>query len=290
VRIRGFLRPPASQYAALDPCIGDGGAFAIIASDALALRYGIELDSYRAERARQTTPQVIQGDACNVHCPVESFSLLYLNPPYDFECGEGQNRRMEQIFLEHSYRWLKPGGVLVLVIPGDRLDVCDKVLASHFRDKKAYRLSAADSEKYKQVVLFGIRRTRRERDRLRDADVIRARGLIAEMKRTWNQLPRLPDIPDAAYSIPESRPVELVYRGLPLDEIEDLLPRSAGATGFVWATKADHRQAADTLTCGSRRAMRRQWHVGWGLWLRGKPPCGELEGREGYRSVRGGRG
>src|SRR5579875_1388277 len=47
------------------------------------------------------------------------------------------------------------------------------------------------------------------------------------MKRTWNQLPRLPDIPDAAYSIPESRPVELVYRGLPLDEIEDLLPRSA---------------------------------------------------------------
>jgi hypothetical protein len=61
-----------------------------IASDALALRYGIELDAYRAEQARQTTPQVIQGDACSVHCPVESFSLLYLNPPYDFESGDGQ--------------------------------------------------------------------------------------------------------------------------------------------------------------------------------------------------------
>jgi hypothetical protein len=84
VRIRRFLRPPVSQYAALDPCIGDGGAFATIASDDLALRYGIELDAYRAEQARQTTPQVIQGDACDVHCPVESFSLLYLNPPYDF--------------------------------------------------------------------------------------------------------------------------------------------------------------------------------------------------------------
>ena len=227
VRIRGFLRPPASRYAALDPCVGDGGAFATIASDELALRYGIELDAYRAEQARQTTPQVIQGDACNVHCPVESFSLLYLNPPYDFECGNGPNRRMEQIFLEHCYRWLKPGGVLVMVVPGDRLAVCDKVLATHFRDKKAYRLSAPDSEKYKQVVLFGIRRTRRERDRLRDAEVSRARNLISEMSRRWDQLVTLPDVPDLAYSVPESGSVELVYRGLPLDEIEDLLPKSA---------------------------------------------------------------
>jgi hypothetical protein len=226
-RIRRFLRPPASQYAALDPCIGNGSAFAVIASDTLVLRYGIELDSYRAEQACQITTRAIHGDACNVHCPVESFSLLYLNPPYDFECGDGHNRRMELIFLEHCYRWLKPGGVLVLVVPGDRLAVCDQILAIHFRDKKAYRLSAPDSEKYRQVVLFGIRRTRRERDRVQDADVTRARGLIAKMSRTWDELPPLPDMPDAAYSIPESAPVELVYRGLPLDEIEDRLPKSA---------------------------------------------------------------
>jgi len=35
---------------------------------------------------------------------VESLSLLYLNPPYDFECGQSQNRRLEQIFFEHCYR------------------------------------------------------------------------------------------------------------------------------------------------------------------------------------------
>ncbi len=134
---------------------------------------------------------------------------------------------MELIFLEHCYRWLKSGGVLVLVIPGDRLAVCDKILATHFRNKKVYRLSAPDSERYKQVVLFGVRRTRRERDQMRDADVIRARGLTSEMSRRWNQLPRLPGTPDATYSIPEGGPVELRYRGLPLDEIEDLLPKSA---------------------------------------------------------------
>lgn len=101
-------------------------------------------------------------------------------------------------------RWLKPGGVLVSVVPGDRRAVDDTVLATPFRDKKAYRLTAPDSEKYKQVVLFGIRLTRRERDRRRDVDVIRARGLIFEMSRRWDQLPALPDTPAAAYSIPES--------------------------------------------------------------------------------------
>jgi hypothetical protein len=134
---------------------------------------------------------------------------------------------MEQVFLEHCYRWLKPGGVLVLVVPGDRLIVCDRVLATHFRDKKAYRLSSSDSEKFKQIVLFGTRRTRRERDRLRDTEVSRARELLGEMSRKWDQLAILPDIPDTVYAIPESGHVELVYRGLPLDVIEDLLPKSA---------------------------------------------------------------
>lgn len=62
--------------------------------------------------------EVIQGNALDLFCPVESLSLLYLNPQYDFEIGEGQNRRIAQVFLELTYRWLNPGGVLVLVIPG----------------------------------------------------------------------------------------------------------------------------------------------------------------------------
>ena len=79
-RIRLFLAFLGSTtYSAIDPCIGDGGAFAIIAEP--ARRYGIELDAYRAEQARSVTHEVIQGDAFNAHSPVESYSLLYLNPP-----------------------------------------------------------------------------------------------------------------------------------------------------------------------------------------------------------------
>ena len=134
-RVRRFLRYPDDSCAAIDPCIGDGVAFAAITSAALVLRYGIELDAYRAEQARASVHEVIHGSAFDVHCPVESVSLLYLNPPYDFEWGEDHNQRMEKVFLDQWYRWLKPGGVLVFVIPGERLRARDRLLAMHFKDK-----------------------------------------------------------------------------------------------------------------------------------------------------------
>ena len=202
-QIRRFLQFPLSGCAALDPCIGDGGAFKAITEDEKVIRYSIELDAYRVEQAREVAHQTIQGDAMDVHCPVESLSLLYLNPPYAFECGQYQNRRLEQVFLEHCYRWLKPTGVLVLVVPGDRLSVCGRVLAFHFKDKRAYRLGTPEAAKYKQVVLFGTRRARRECNQLSDADFSRAQHLIAEMSRKWEELPILPDSADAVYSIPD---------------------------------------------------------------------------------------
>jgi hypothetical protein len=45
-----------------------------------------------------------------VRCPVESVSLLYLNPLYDFGIGQQGNNRLESVFLEHVYPWLKPIG------------------------------------------------------------------------------------------------------------------------------------------------------------------------------------
>ena len=227
-RIGAFLQFPGAPCAAVDPCVGDGVAFArITPADAGIVRYGIELDAYRAEQARERVATVVQGDALEVHCPVESFSLLYLNPPYDQEIGPGKNRRMEQIFLSHTYRWLKPAGILVLVIPGEQLAECSQILATHFRDARVYRLSEPESVRYKQVVVLGARRSRRERERLQDGDITRARLQYAGLARNATRLPTLPSAPDAQYQVPESGPVQLFYRGLPLDEVEDLVVRSS---------------------------------------------------------------
>jgi len=80
---------------------------------------------------------------------------------------------MERLFLDHVYRWLKPGGVLALAIPGQRLCEASSILSVHFRDIRVYRLTEPESTRYGQVVLFGVRRTRHERERLQDAEITR---------------------------------------------------------------------------------------------------------------------
>ena len=104
-RIRAWLRFPGDASAsALDP----GAALSVITDGANVIRHGIELDSFRAEEAKLTLDHVVQGDCFDVHCAVESYGLLLLNPPYDFECSEGHNERTERLFLEHCFRWLQP--------------------------------------------------------------------------------------------------------------------------------------------------------------------------------------
>jgi hypothetical protein len=226
-RIRRYLLFPDQPSSALDPCIGDGVAFEAITSDADVIRYGIELDAYRAEQARQRIPNIVQGNTLEVQCPVECFGLLYLNPPYDWALGPADSRRTEPAFLSHTYRWLKPGGVLIFVIPGERLAECSQILATQFRDARVIRLEAPECVGYKQVVVIGARRSRREKERLTDSDITRARLYYASLTRNQSQIPILPTQPEERYDVPLSGPAQLVYRGLPLDEVEDLLPQSA---------------------------------------------------------------
>ncbi len=241
-RIRRFLQFPDQQCSALDPCIGDGAAFAEITSERKVLRYGVELDAGRAEQARGKGSDVIHGNCFDVQSPVESFSLIYLNPPYDFEIGEEKSQRMEKRFLEHVYRWLKLGGILVFVVPAKRIADCTVLLSIHFRDIRVYRLTEPESVRYEQVVVLGIRRTRQERDRLRDSEIIRAQLWLASLERELRGLPPLPPEADQLYVAPPGAPVRLVHRGLPLDQIEDLLPKSSAyrqASAVIFAQQAD---------------------------------------------------
>ena len=215
-RIRQFLWfPNAASSSAIDPCVGDGVAFELISNGPEALRYGIELGAYRAEQAKQRIPNIVEGNTVEVQCPVECVGLLYLNPPCDWTLGPADSRLTEQSFLSHTYRWLKPGGVLLFVIPSDRLTECGQILSSHFRDVRVYRLEAPECVRYKQVVVIGARRTRREKERLTDSNITRARLYYASLARNPSQIPVLPSEPDARYDVPVSGPAQLVYRGLP---------------------------------------------------------------------------
>jgi hypothetical protein len=107
-RIRQHLVYP-SGFAALDPCAGEGKALAVITEGANGQRCGIELDAYRAEQAASRLEHVIYGDCFDVECRVESVGLTLLNPPYqDASHEEGPGQRLEELFLRHVYRWVKP--------------------------------------------------------------------------------------------------------------------------------------------------------------------------------------
>lgn len=226
-RIRRFLAFPDMPCCALDPSVGDGRAFCELTSGNRVLGYGVELDAGRAEESRNKGIEVIHGNCFDVQCPTESFSLIYLNPPYDFEVGEQRSERMERLFLEHVYRWLKRGGVLVMAIPGRSLHDCSQILAHQFRDVRVHRLTEPESVKYKQVIVMGIRRSRAERDRLQDAEITRAETRFESLAADPEKLSPLPAEPHDLYAVPPGETARMVYRGLPLDEIEDLLPRSS---------------------------------------------------------------
>ena len=199
-------------------------AFTRLLQGTCARCYGIEIDANRVEQARSLGIEVLQADALEVRCPTEVLSLLYLNPPYDFETGQTNNQRLEFVFLEHTYRWLKPGGVLVLVIPQPQLRVCARILSEHFTDLSVYRLTDPASVQYQQVAVFGVRRKRHQH--LRDSALLDSVRWL-EMLASKADLETLTEASGIRYEVPDSGAVTLTHAGIPLDEVEDLLPDSA---------------------------------------------------------------
>jgi hypothetical protein len=206
----------------IDPCVGQGTALHLVTSDAQVCRHGVELDAERARIANANGIETIQGNAFDAIAKPESFSLLYLNPPYDSEIGSIANRRMEAVFLEHTYRWLAIEGVLILVIPFERLHDCAGILSSHFASLTVLRMTDPDSVQYRQIAVLGLRRDVRGAAVENNKRQLLRVGLYS----SFLELPELQPGVCPSYSVPPSGEAELSYRGLPYDLLEDLLPQS----------------------------------------------------------------
>jgi hypothetical protein len=218
-RLRKLLEYSAGITSVVDPCVGTGAALDQLTDGVKAQKYGVELDANRAAAAATSGITTIQGDLFNAIAKVESFSFLYLNPPYDSEIGSMDNKRMEFLFLEHTYRWLVEDGVLLMVVPQARLHSSIPLLAENFVDLRVYRLTDPESERFDQVALFGVRK------RMHGQDYSRNRAALQEM--VWQRdMPTLQGN-EKPYRVPTSTSTQLVYRGLPLDQIEDLIVHSS---------------------------------------------------------------
>jgi hypothetical protein len=209
----------AARASAVDPCAGTGAALHQLTEGAEIEKHGVELDAGRAAAASASGIATVHGNLFDTIGKSESFSFLYLNPPYDSEIGSADNRRMEYLFLEHTFRWLIEGGVLLMVVPQKRLDSAIPLLAGNFTDLRIFRLTDPEAERFDQVALFGVRK------RMRGEHYDRNRALLVEM--VWRQEMPVLTGTETPYRVPPSIPAPLVYRGLPLDLVEDVVLTSS---------------------------------------------------------------
>jgi hypothetical protein len=240
----------SERASAVDPCAGTGAALLAVTSGAEVERYAVELDTDRAAACAAHGITTIHGNTLDVRGS-EGFSLLYLNPPYDFEAGVSGNQRLEKVFLQHTCRWLARKGVLVLVIPTKALAVCARTLATRFSGVEIRRLTDPESTQYDQVVVFGIRKDQSGPAAEKTEYFFRevASGHVALSPLVEDEL--------LQYPVPRSGPSQLVNQGLDLDQVEDLANSSP-----AWLQLRQALLPRETITSGTPITPLHGGHVG----------------------------
>lgn len=159
---RGIAFPPGVTTNLLDPCCGCGTALRLLATGNNCITYGVELDESRAEEAQSRLHRIAVGSFFFSRVSHEAFHLLFLNPPYLSVVGEGgTTARHEKRFLVESLEKLMPGGLLVYIIPYYRVtrDIA-RILCDNFTDISVYKFTGKEFDRFRQVVIFGIRKQR----------------------------------------------------------------------------------------------------------------------------------
>jgi predicted RNA methylase len=146
----------------LDPCCGTGEPAAQIATAAGCDAYGVEINTDRAKAAKNLLSKVVAGNLFSVRARPGAFSILYLNPPYDFDAEDG---RTELSFLKHTLPYLTPRGLLLFVVPQKRITPrIARVLSAYFEDLKVRRFPADEFQAFGQIVIAGFKKARAEID------------------------------------------------------------------------------------------------------------------------------
>ena len=174
--IAGILRhlkipdpPPDQKFKpedvnVLDPCAGEAKALVQLAEGLGVSKdhvFAIELNASRAARIAEAYPDVRLLGPCSfaaTRISRHSFSLVYLNAPFDDEFGGGG--REETSFLRHAVDLLVPGGILVQVCPVNQVfgksQMCE-LLDTWFEQLELY-LFPDHCRTYNECVVFGRRR------------------------------------------------------------------------------------------------------------------------------------
>ncbi|MDY6839631.1 MAG: DUF6094 domain-containing protein [Thermodesulfobacteriota bacterium] len=183
----------------LDPCAGEGTAVRAIGSHLDAESFGIEVDLERGSKAKDVLTKCLVTDYQNTRISHNSFSALYLNPPYDWAVRDDEiakSERYERTFLRDCTPYLCPGGILVYLIPQNRLDGhIARMLSYRFEKLSVFRFPEAEYRAFKQLAILGMLKKRPDKD-----------DSISEYLKQCGQLqavvPYLSEDPPHVYEVP----------------------------------------------------------------------------------------
>lgn len=209
----------------LDPCAGTGQAIKQTGEALQAETYGIEIDLERGSQAKEILTRCLITDYQDTRISHGSFSLLWLNPPYDWATRDSdieQSERYERTFLRDCVTYLRPRGVLVYLIPQNRLDSqIARMLSYRFEEIRVFRFPEEAYQAFRQLVIFGVLKNRPDKDEVQ-AEYLKDCG---QFKIT---IPYLPDNPPVVYEVPlTTRKTDFVFRSRDIDpeELEEEIQR-----------------------------------------------------------------
>jgi hypothetical protein len=152
------------EFCCLDPCCGCGAAIKQLTT-LLGIPEGgvycVELHEGRARDAQALMPDAhVLGPATyfGTRIRVQSFGLVYCNPPFAEQLGSGHGRE-EDAFVTRSTSLLRDGGILVLVCPASVILrwQLKEYLLSYYEHLEVYPFPE-DIRKYNEVIAIGRKR------------------------------------------------------------------------------------------------------------------------------------
>ena len=186
---------------ALDPCAGKGTALSMVGNRLQADTYGIEIDHERGETAKKVLTRWLVTDYQNTRISHKSFSLLWLNPPYDWSVKDEETQtseRMERTFLRDCVPYLCSGGILVYLIPQKRLDGhFARMLSYRFEQLRIFRFPKEAYQTFKQVAVLG----RRKKTPGKDDEAAR---YLKDCGRQQAPVPYFNEEPPVIYEVPKT--------------------------------------------------------------------------------------
>ncbi len=204
--IASYISPAAVPANFLDPCCGEAEALHLMGLTLSGKTYGIEIDKERGIQAKKRVDSLILSDAMRTRVSDKSFSLLFLNPPYDWavrEEGE-KTERVEHQFLVRFTPKLADNGILVFIVPQYTLIKSSIFLSNWYEDIRTYKFPPGDYEAFRQVVLFGRKKPKSAPDEF-------LRHRLQAIEKGEIDSPALSLQDTHAYTLPPSQTPQFFY-------------------------------------------------------------------------------